>query len=304
MKVYTKGIWLLIVIFVAMAFGLKGQTDSIAKRKPIAWTGWGLSYLGGMTALYYAWYDSYSHTSFHWFDDNPEWLQMDKSGHAFTAYQLNRGFYSSLRWAGYEQNKALLFSSLSSFVVMSSIEMFDAYSSKWGASWGDVVSNIAGTLTFSCQQLFFYKQVVSLKFSSHLTPLAALRPDALGKTIPERILKDYNGQTYWLSVNVQDIVSAFRPAWLNISLGYSAYNMMYARYNEQAENSRQIPYDKLMFDKKPYRRFLVSLDINPDKIKTNRRFIKNTLKVFKVFKLPFPALEFNKHSVQFHYGYF
>src|ERR1700757_2226381 len=41
---------------------------------------------GSLVALSQVWYKDYPRTSFHFFNDNGEWLQMDKCGHATTAY--------------------------------------------------------------------------------------------------------------------------------------------------------------------------------------------------------------------------
>src|ERR1700716_565760 len=38
--------------------------------------------------LYYLWYKKFPKTRFHFFNDNAEWLQMDKVGHMTTAYTL------------------------------------------------------------------------------------------------------------------------------------------------------------------------------------------------------------------------
>ncbi|TAD94403.1 MAG: hypothetical protein EAY75_00090 [Bacteroidetes bacterium] len=40
------------------------------------------------------------------------------------------------------------------------------------------------------------------KFSFFPTPFAEQRPELLGKNISQQWLKDYNGQTYWLSVDI------------------------------------------------------------------------------------------------------
>lgn len=46
--------------------------------------------VGGLTllALNQLWYADYKRSKFHTIDDNSEWLQMDKLGHVFSAYQL------------------------------------------------------------------------------------------------------------------------------------------------------------------------------------------------------------------------
>jgi hypothetical protein len=61
----------------------------------------------------------------------------------------------------------------------------------------------------------------------HLTDYASKRPDVLGSNLPERIIKDYNGQTYWLSVNLHSFFKQSKiPKWLNLAVGYGADGML------------------------------------------------------------------------------
>src|SRR6185437_2176290 len=50
--------------------------------------------------LQYLWYKKYPKSKFHFFDDNDEWLQMDKMGHATTAYNISAVQYNLMRWSG------------------------------------------------------------------------------------------------------------------------------------------------------------------------------------------------------------
>ena len=50
--------------------------------------------------LQYLWYKKYPKSRFHFFDDNDEWLQMDKMGHATTAYNISAVQYNLMRWSG------------------------------------------------------------------------------------------------------------------------------------------------------------------------------------------------------------
>lgn len=281
------------------------NSDSIPKKisKPLLWTAYGTAYTTSMTVLYFAWYDGYKKSAFHWFDDATEWQQMDKMGHAFTAYQVNRLTHKSMMLAGYNRNQSLFYSTGVSLILMNSIELFDGYSEKWGASYTDILSNLAGMVLFSAQEYFFEQQPLSIKLSYHFTPLAQYRTDALGKSYPERILKDYNGQTYWLSLNISSIFKNFNAKWLNLSLGYSAYNMLSARIPD-IQSILPPAYNELRYNKLPYRRFFVSVDIEPNNIKTSKKWIRNVLKIFNTIKLPFPALEINRHQFYIHPIYF
>ena len=68
------------------------------------------------------------------------------------------------------------------------------------------------------------------KFSFTPTSFAQERPNVLGNGLHEEILKDYNGQTYWLSVDLYAFLneeSKF-PKWLNFVFGYGVNNIVYA----------------------------------------------------------------------------
>src|SRR5450432_2615611 len=67
------------------------------------WTGIYAVTLVGLSQL---WYADYPRSSFHFFNDNGEWLQMDKAGHAYTAYFESVWTTDALQWAGVKQNNA------------------------------------------------------------------------------------------------------------------------------------------------------------------------------------------------------
>ena len=47
------------------------------------------AYAGTMIVLYDAWYKDYKETKFHFFNDNAEYLQMDKMSHAWATYNVS-----------------------------------------------------------------------------------------------------------------------------------------------------------------------------------------------------------------------
>ena len=57
-------------------------------------------YAGTTYALWQTWYADYPGGSFQTINDWPEWLQMDKAGHTFTAYQYSRYAFAGARWTG------------------------------------------------------------------------------------------------------------------------------------------------------------------------------------------------------------
>jgi hypothetical protein len=173
------------------------------------------------------WYANYPHSQFHFINDNNEWLQMDKMGHVFSSYQIGSFGANALKWSGSNKKSQLLYGATLGLGFQTAVEVFDGYSSNWGASMGDVLANVSGTALYVSQELIWHEQRILPKFSFHTTHYAALRPDILGSSIQEQLLKDYNGQTYWLSANIYSFIKVNEfPKWLNLAIGYGAEGMI------------------------------------------------------------------------------
>ncbi len=253
----------------------------------------GLSLVG----LNQLWYADYEKSKLHTLNDNDEWLQMDKFGHVFSSYQVGRAGAELLHWSGVSKKDQLLYGATLGFGFLTVVEVFDGYSKEWGFSWGDMISNAAGTGLYVVQELLWEEQRVTLKYSFHQTKYASQRPDKLGEGLLEEILKDYNGQTYWLSANVHSFVKNDKiPKWLNVAFGYGAEGMLAG--NEETEALSFLNSDRK-------RQYYLSLDIDLSRIKTDSHFLKSVFSVLNVIKVPFPTLEFNdKNGIKFHAIYF
>ena len=149
------------------------------------------------------WYADYERSKFHTINDNDAWLQMDKFGHAFTSYQLGKHGAQLLNWSGVRKKDQLIYGATLGFTFLTAVEILDGYSEEWGFSWGDVIANAAGSGLYIGQELLWYEQRIALKYSFHQTKYADIQPEKLGESLLEQTLKDYNGQTYWLSFNLQ-----------------------------------------------------------------------------------------------------
>lgn len=244
-------------------------------------------YAGSMSGLYFLWYAGYDQSSFHFYNDNAEWLQMDKIGHAMSAYQLGLISYEAFRLAGWDEKRSLIYGGPFGFLYLTTVEIFDGLSNGWGFSWGDMLANALGTTLFMGQQALWHEQKISMKYSFHTTKYPQYRPDLLGSNLVEQMLKDYNGQTIWLSFNIKSLFlnekSKF-PDWLNIAFGYSGDGMTGAFSNSTIYYEQNIPE----FNRT--RQFILSPDIDLSRIPVNNKFIKATLKLLNVIKLPMPAL--------------
>ncbi|MBK5270139.1 MAG: DUF2279 domain-containing protein [Bacteroidia bacterium] len=252
-----------------------------------------VGYGSSLIILNNTWYKNYPHTSFHTFNDSKEWLQMDKVGHTWAAYNTGKVSSAMWRWAGLSQKKAALIGGLSGAGYLTVIELLDAHSSKWGWSWSDMAANITGSGLFIGQEMLWKEQRIQLKFSFHKNnygdPQLKQRSDDLyGKSWYERMLKDYNAQTYWFSANIKSFFPKSNlPAWLNVSVGYGADGMFGGFQNKWTDN---LGNDVTRYDIARKRQFYLAPDIDFTKIKTNSKFLKTAFSFLNSFKCPAPAL--------------
>ncbi|MCR8669089.1 YfiM family protein [Aestuariibaculum sp. M13] len=253
--------------------------------------------LAGITlvGLNQLWYADYERSKFHTINDNKEWLQMDKMGHVFTSYQIGKFGADLLSWSGASEKDQLIYGSTLGFGFLTAVEVLDGFSEEWGFSWGDIIANASGTGLYVGQQLLWNEQRILLKFSYHETMYASQRSDKLGNGFFERVLKDYNGQTYWLSVNLSSFFKESKlPKWLNLAFGYGADGML---SGVSEENNLNLP------DYNRYRQYYLSLDVDLSKLQTKSQLLRTVFEVFNTIKIPFPTLEINKNGCAFHLFY-
>lgn len=243
------------------------------------------------------WYADFDRSSFRFINDNNEWLQMDKAGHIFTSYYVGNIGANVLDWAGVSKNDQLIYGATLGFGFLTAVEVMDGFSAEWGASWGDVLANGLGTGLYVGQELLWEEQRIKLKYSFHRTRFAALRPNKLGDGFLEETLKDYNGQTYWLSANVHSFFKQSKiPKWFNVAIGYGAEGLVAGTPQTQRE---------ILPELKRFRQFYLSFDIDLTKIQTNSKFLKSLFSVINFVKIPAPTLEINSlGKVKFHPIYF
>ena len=159
------------------------------------------------------WYQDYPQTNFHFINDNKQWLQMDKLGHVYSSYHLGRVGAELLEWSGASQKEQLIYGSTLGLGFLTVVEVFDGFSQEWGASSGDIIANVSGTALYVSQELLWNEQRITPKFSFQQTKFAVQRPETLGASLNEQILKDYNGQTYWLSANIHSFFKSSKVGW-------------------------------------------------------------------------------------------
>ena len=250
-------------------------------------------YTVALVALNQLWYSDYPKSSFHFINDNGEWLQMDKLGHMTVSYYWGVAGIKAYEWAGIKRKNAIWYGGLTGTFFLSAIELLDGQSAEWGASSGDLLANTTGSLIAIAQALKWNEQRIQLKYSYSSSEWANINPEQLGENHLQRALKDYNGQTYWLSFNLKsifDIQTTNFPQWLNVALGHGA-NAMVSAYQQKEDNPRR-------------RQFLLSLDVDLTKLKTKSRILNTVLHSFGFIKFPMPTLELRNGKLHAHSIYF
>lgn len=250
-----------------------------------------VGYTAGLVILNQVWYEDTERQSFQFFNDNAEWKQVDKVGHFFASFHLSDISSRALRSCNVPQKKADLYGALSGFLLTVPIEILDGYSDGYGASAGDIFADAAGSAVYLGQKLLWKEVRIHPKFSFHRTHYAQLRPALLGDDLLSEVVKDYNGQTQWLSFDV-DKFTTF-PKWLNIAIGYGASDMIYARDSEN-----------ISYGFSPYRRYYLGVDVDLTSIKTHSKLVKTLIYVVNMVRLPAPAVEFSRRGAKFHPFYF
>lgn len=290
----------ILLLLSAQQLSFAGDSLSVVRKRKLTL---GISSVaitaGSLVYLNQAWYQQYSTSTFHTFNDNDEWFQMDKYGHTFTNYQTGRLMMNAMEWAGYSKKKQLIVGGLSGFAYMSAIEVMDGYSSGWGFSWGDMAANALGSGLAIGQKAWWNEQRVQLKFSFYSSGYAKYRTDLLGESFATQILKDYNGQIYWLSINPSSFMkkeSKF-PRWLNVAFGYGANGMLGARYN----NILVVDEDGTTHYFDRYRQGYFSLDVDLTRIKTKSKVLRSVFSCLNIIKIPFPNLELSEGKLKFNY---
>ena len=240
------------------------------------------------------WYANYARSNFHFINDNQEWLQMDKMGHMSASYYTGVAGIDVYEWAGFSRKKAIWYGGMTGSIFLTIIEILDGTSEEWGASSGDFIANTTGSLLAICQALKWNEQRIQLKYSYSPSKWAEMNTDQLGSSHLERVLKDYNGQTYWLTLNMKSLLNIENknfPNWLSLAIGYGADFMI-----------NPSPIEGLPVYRK--RQYFLSFDVDLNRIKTKSKLVNSVLHTFGFLKFPTPTFHFRNGNFYFHPIYF
>lgn len=285
-----------------------------------------------MNGLYQTWYADYPPSSFHFFNDGKEWLQMDKMGHLLMSYNESRWIAAGARWTGLGPRSAAWTGFAGGQLIQTSFEILDGFSAQWGFSWQDVGFNLLGSGLFLGQQLGWGEQRITLKMSAlpvdypagriyAYTPAGSTNwttaerraAELYGTGTASLFLKNYNTLVVWASVNPASFgkrENTWWPRWLNVAVGYGADNLFAGFGYEWQEDKNCSGPECAAYRLDPQRfprtrQFFLSPDIDLTRLPVRSRWLRALLGGLNIFKIPAPTLEFsNLGKVRFHSIYF
>jgi len=245
----------------------------------------------GVTAGAFIWLHNYQANSwwkdqrgsFHVANDWAYAMSADKIGHFFDGAFVQCLYQGAFEWAGFKQTTAMWIATGFSIAYMTDIEIEDGFAKSWGFSPGDEFCNVAGAFYPVAQYYVDPLKNFDLKWSYY--PSEELTSGNKNGVF----LDDYNGQTMWLSIDVNNMLPKkarnYWPEIINIVFGYGVDN--YTDFTKR------------------YANYYFGLDLNWKKIiPGNSKFMmwfKNVLNHFRF--LPLPVIRFNPHEVRYVVNY-
>lgn len=222
--------------------------------------------------------------SLEFINDWNKYQQMDKFGHFTDAYFTSDLSGKIYRWSGMSGNTSVWLGAITGWAWMLEIELSDAFMSEWGFSWGDMLANTAGSAFYILQQ-FNYEALGGIhpKFSWHKSE--AWKENRYKKD-PQALIEDYEGMTFWLTVNPHHY---FPDSWKK---NYSEWLApLGLAFGVSAKNIGIYPWGG-------YKEYFVGLDIDLRKLPIwdDWGFFKFVKSEVNFLRLPLPTIRFSPHG--------
>jgi hypothetical protein len=216
--------------------------------------------------------------SFHFREDLQYALHVDKIGHFYGASLLTMVLNRSLIWAGEEEPASLHWAAGLSTLFQTYIEVEDGFST-WGFDRVDFAADVAGAWYPVLQHHIPALRDFQLKFS--YIPSDNINAPGAFPGQKHLLMDDYEGQTFWLAVNVNNLLPAsIEPLWpdfLCVAAGYGARDIL---------------------GSSPYRVAFLSLDYDMTKIiPRSTGFLRTLGDVLNAIHFPAPAVRFSPSAV-------
>ena len=258
-----------------------GSRDVALRRAAV-----GTTFVGGNAALYSyfkrAWWSGERSSGFFF---NADWDEnfrdQDKFGHLHGGYHLARFGDALLRSACVSKGRATAWSAAYAAAFQLQIEIWDGRYEKYGFSYPDLIANTAGTAIAVVHAVYPATRVIKPTISYFPSPAMRNADNIPGELRPSL---DYTGQTYWVSADVDALLSPsarrYWPGILRVSAGHSITDWIDPKTGANLRAQRKI---------------LLSLDIDAEKLPGENRIWKTVKRQLGYIRLPAPALQLTPH---------
>ncbi len=244
----------------------------------LAWVG-GITLASGVGVHLYeanSWWRE-PNTNFHITWDTKYALGIDKLGHFYASGLLSHAFASTVEAANVDLFTSTWIGAGLAFSYEMFVEIEDGFGPNWGFSPGDAIADFLGASYYVAQHYFPILQNFQPRVSYYPSK-KFLEGDT--KAI---IIDDYEGQTFWLAMRINNLLpktaDEYWPDWLMISLGAAAREL----------DGRG----------GGYREYYIALDLDPDYLPLHGRFgqfVKNTL---NYLHFPLPGIRITPNTAAF-----
>jgi hypothetical protein len=199
---------------------------------------------------------------------------MDKIGHFYGTVLLAHAFSAGLESGNVQSEQAALWGSIMAFAFQMYVEIEDGFGPDWGFSYSDAIADFAGA-AFSLGQ-YYYPWLKNFQFRFSYFPSKKY----LDGVHRGNMIDDYEGQKYWLSLRMKNLLpeplAKHWPAFLTLSLGVQGKD--------------------ITPDGGGFREYFIALDLDAEEIPLYGKgwqFVKNTL---NYFHFPLPGIRISPNA--------
>jgi Predicted periplasmic lipoprotein (DUF2279) len=203
-------------------------------------------------------------------------LNIDKLGHFYATQFLGHLFSSGLEAGDIESEPAAIYGAAAALAFELYVEIEDGFGIDYGFSPGDAGSDILGASYYLAQ--YYFPVLKNFQFRYSYYPSKKLRDGE-----HKGVIDDYEGEKYWLSMRVKNLLpeslSKHWPSFLNISAGMGVENL-----NGIGGGQRE---------------FYIGLDLDAEALPLYGKgweFVKNTL---NYFHFPMPGIRITPNAAFF-----
>jgi hypothetical protein len=221
-------------------------------------------------------------TSFKFQNDPAYALGLDKIGHFYGAYLLSHFFSAGFEAANIQAEQSALYGSLAALAFQIYVEIQDGFGAQWGFSTVDAAADMLGAAYAVGQYYVPYLKNFQPRFS--YLPSEKFKS---GQHKDGNIFDDYEGQKFWLSVRMKEVmprtISRYWPSFLMLSFGIGVRNL-------DGSGGGQ-------------REYYIGFDFDAETIPLHGKFwqfVKNTL---NYFHFPMPGVRISPDSVFLVFAY-